>query len=548
MLTSVRRSFWILLLVAALILAGCGSAPTEAPAATEAPAPTEPPAATEALPPTEPPAPTEPPPTDTPEATGGVTSLEGVKDAVVQIEAQGSFVEPGVGLQVNMAGTGSGFIIDESGLAVTNNHVVTGAAFLQVWIGGEGEPLNAKVVAVSECSDLAVIDIDGDGYPYLNWYDGPISAGLDIYAAGFPLGDPEFTLTRGIVAKENADGESSWASVDSVIQHDASTNPGNSGGPIVTEDGQVVAIHYASAPDVDQYFAIGRDEALKIIDQLRVGQNVNSLGINGTAVNDGQGLSGIWVASVESGSPADQAGIQGGDILFKLEGLVLATDGTMADYCDILRSHDPGDVLSVEVYRYDTDELLEGQINGQAIEAVSIPVVPTRAATEDEPSTPGYSGFTLVTDDLGLLQMEIPQEWNEIDGSPWVSDGEEIGAAIYAAPDLAGFNESYGTPGVFFGASNVLIAEYDLNTFLDTVGFTEECSLDGRYDYDDGYYVGYYDLYYDCGEPLSTIINIAAVPEDGSFLVWVIGQLITDADVDAFSNIVDTFQVVGALP
>jgi serine protease Do len=316
----------------------------------------------------------------------------------------------------------------------------------------------------------------------------------------------------------------------------------------VTEDGQVVAIHYASAPDVNQYFAIGRDEALEIIDQLRSGQDVNSIGINGTAVNDGQGLSGIWVSSVQSGSPADQAGIQGGDILYKLEGLVLATDGTMADYCDILRSHNPGDVLSVEVLRYETGELLEGQLNGSAIEAVSIPVVPTRAAPADQPDTPGYSGYTLATDNLGLLEMEIPQEWNDIDGSPWVSDGEEIGAAISAAPDLAGFNESYGTPGVFFGASNVLVAEYIPSSFLDVVGFSEDCALDGRYEYDYGYYVGYYDLYYDCGEPLSTIVNIAAMPEDGSFLVWVVGQLITDADVDAFSNIVDTFQVVGALP
>jgi serine protease Do len=477
-----------------------------------------------------------------------VTTLEGVKSAVIQIEAQGSFVEPGVGLQMNMAGRGSGFIIDPSGIAVTNNHVVTGAAFLKVWVGGESQPRNAKILAVSECSDLAVIDIDGEGFPYLEWYEGPISAGLDIYAAGFPLGDPEYTLTRGIVAKEHADGETSWASVDTVIQHDASTNPGNSGGPLVTEDGKVVAIHYASASGVNQYFAIARDEALKVIDRLRAGQDVNSIGVNGTAVNDGEGLSGIWVSSVESGSPADQAGIRGGDIITRLEGLVLATDGTMSDYCDILRSHNPGDVLSVEVLRFDTGEMLEGQLNGRGLEAVSIPVVPTRAATEGEPAAAGYTDFVLITDDYGLLQVEVPQEWSDVDGSAWLMEGEEIGATVSASPDLAGFNDSYDTPGLFFGASNVLIAEVDAFSFLDAINFSDDCLLDGRYDYDDGYYVGYYDLWTDCGDALSSIVDIAATPEDGSYLVWVLGQLVSDADVDAFSRVIETFQVIGDLP
>ena len=121
MTTSNPRFLYTLLLVTALALAGCGGTPTEVPSPTEAPPPTEAPAA-----PTEPPTPTEPPEA----AVGSVTGLEDVKSAVIQIEAQGSFVEPGVGLQVNVAGSGSGFIIDESGIAVTNNHVVTGAALI----------------------------------------------------------------------------------------------------------------------------------------------------------------------------------------------------------------------------------------------------------------------------------------------------------------------------------------------------------------------------------------------------------------------------------
>ena len=73
-------------------------------------------------------------------ASGAVTSLEDVQSAAIQIEAEGTFQDPEVGTVFNAAGRGSGFIIDPSGIAVTNNHVVTGAALLRVWVGGEDEP------------------------------------------------------------------------------------------------------------------------------------------------------------------------------------------------------------------------------------------------------------------------------------------------------------------------------------------------------------------------------------------------------------------------
>ncbi|KAA3662053.1 MAG: peptidase S1, partial [Chloroflexi bacterium] len=141
------------------------------------------------------------------------STVEQARAAVIQIQAEGTFAEPD-GVAYNAAGRGSGFIIDESGIAVTNNHVVTGAALVKVWLDGENEPRNARIIATSECSDLAVIDIDGDGFPYLEWFNGNSKVGNEVYVAGFPLGDPEYTLTRGIVSKENADAESNWASVD----------------------------------------------------------------------------------------------------------------------------------------------------------------------------------------------------------------------------------------------------------------------------------------------------------------------------------------------
>ena len=363
------------LLMAAAIACGTSATQVPTPPPAQTPTPTAIATSTPALPVTKIPTPTvAPSPTN---ASNIVSSLRDVQRATIQIQAEGSFVDQELGQQLNRRGRGSGLIIDESGIAVTNNHVVTGAAILQVWIGGESNPRNARILGASECSDLAVIDIEGDGYPVFEWFDGEIFAGLDVFAAGFPLGDPEFTLTRGIVSKIRTRGETNWASVDSVIEHDATINPGNSGGPLVTMEGKVVGVNYAGRNETSQFFAISRDEALKVINQLRAGQDINSIGVNGTAVrNQEQSISGIWVASVKSGSPASDVGIKGGDIITKLEGLVLATDGTMADYCDVLRTHHPEDVLSIEVLRFATGEVLEGKLNSYKLQPAPEPPIP----------------------------------------------------------------------------------------------------------------------------------------------------------------------------
>ena len=350
----------VLVLVVGLACSAGGGGDTPVPVQTQPPQPVQTQAAS---PPTA--APVEP---ATPESSGSINSITDAKSAVIQIQAEGTFVDPEFGLQLNSAGRGSGFIIDPSGLAVTNNHVVTGAALIKVRQADDTQWRNARLVAVSECSDLAVIDLEGDGYPYFDWYSDPIQVGTEMYVAGYPLGDPEYTLTKGVISKAKADGETNWASVDSVIEYDANSLPGNSGGPVLTSDGKVLGVHYAGNQSTRQAFGISKDIAVSVIKRLESGENVDSVGINGQAVGTDDGsLTGIWVSSVQSGSPADTAGIKAGDILYQMENLVLATDGTMADYCDILRTHSPSDVLSVSVIRWSTGEILEGKLNGDKL-------------------------------------------------------------------------------------------------------------------------------------------------------------------------------------
>lgn len=527
------------MLFALLLLAACG-----AETATQAPEPTP---AEEVAQQEEPEAEPTPLPEPT-EESSVVSSLQDVRSATIRINSVGSFVSPQFGEQRNVPGSGSGFIIDPEGIAVTNNHVVTGAAFLEVYVEGEDDPRNARVLGVSECSDLAVIDIDGEGFPALAWYEGPIDVGMEIYAAGFPNWTEEFTLTRGIISKADAGGESDWASVDSVLEIDAQILGGNSGGPLVNGDGQVVGINYAGT-DVEN-FSISRDEAIPVVEQLRSGQDVHSIGINGQAVTDGESLFGIWVNSVESGSPADRAGIEPGDIIESMEGLVLATDVTMSDYCDILRSRDPSDVISIEVVRFETQEVLEGQLNGEPLApAFSFAqVVEEEApAVADNDTTDAEQAYMTISDDFDAVVVDVPVDWADIDGSPWEDDQGIVGSYLAASPDLGGYLESFGVPGLEIWATN-LYGDFSIDELVELLDFSESCTYDSRNDYADEIYTGAYDLYLDCGGGDTLIIVLAARPADGSHEVIMVGQVVTDDDAVALDRALATFNVVGQLP
>jgi len=529
-----RRHRWVVgLLILAMVSMACaltgggGSQPTatSAPVATSAPEPTA-------------------------TVSNAVSSLEQVKKATVQIEAQGTFVDPQVGTIYNAAGRGTGFIIDPAGLAVTNNHVVTGAALLKVWVGGESEPRSAKVLGVSECWDLAVIDIEGEGYPYLDIYTGAVEPGLEVYAAGFPLGDPEYTLTKGIVSKARANGESYWASVPAVIEHDARIRGGNSGGPLVDATGKVVGINYAGNDKYDQNFAIRAQEAMSIIEKLKKG-DFESIGINGQAVTSEDGsLSGIWVSSVKSGSPADKAGIKGGDIITTMEGLILAVDGSMKDYCGILRTRNETDTISIEVLRFASSEYLAGQLNGKPLETSFSFAGELGGQTES--ATENYSGFVTVQDDYKSIQVNIPAAWSEVDGSAWVLDGETIGASITAAASLENFNNYWDEPGVFFAVSDDLAKLGGYIQILDLYrdSLKADCEYAGRFDYKDSAFEGAYDVFNKCGGSANTAVVLSARPQQNktAFLVTLLVNIMTDADLAALDEIRNSFDVIGPLP
>ncbi|MCB0075854.1 MAG: serine protease [Anaerolineales bacterium] len=506
-----------------------------------APPPTQPPTP---LPPTTvPPTATLQPPTPTPLA---VTRLEEVRHAIVQIESVGAFYDYARADYDVLAGRGSGFIIHPSGLAVTNNHVVQGAAYINVWVGEERQPHHATVLGVSECSDLALIDIDGDGYRYLEWDEYGAETGLPVFAAGFPHGEPTYVISRGIITHKGVDGDTYWASVDSVLAHDAEIAPGSSGGPLLNEAGEVVAINYAGRNDDSEYYAIAAYEALPIFLTLQKSQDLDSIGLNGFALT-GLRKTGIAIQSVRAGSLADQAGLEGGQILLKINEFPLAMDGTMGDYCDILRTNRNNLAFNLEVYDERTGETFFTRL-GQGV--VSLPD-PTPAPTSQPPSN---REFITLIDQLNVLKVKVPADWTDVDISPWRRDDDNriVGAAINASSNLAAMRETRGVPGLFFAASSQLASLYTPAELLDEQRggqMGEYCRYMDREPYDDGYYEGFIDYYTDCNNSAIDAYVISALSDEPSAIILLINFVPASSEGRALHQTIQkSFFVIGTPP
>lgn len=467
-------------------------------------------------------------------------SFEDIQTAAIQIQAEGTFVEPLTLDPSAFGGRGSGFFIDSAGIAITNNHVVTGAGTLKVWVGGDpSDTLGATVLGASECLDLAVIKVEGGGFPFMAWYQGEIKPALDVYSAGFPLGDPNFTLTKGIVSKADVPQEDAWASLDHVIEHDARIRGGNSGGPLVTQTGRVVGVNYAGNDELDYNFAIHRDQITPVIQDLIDGKAVQSLGVNATALyplDDGT-AQGIWVKSVKAGGPADQVGIEPGDVMVTMAGVQLARAGTLEEYCEVIRTQGNDATIDVTVYRPSTGESFKGQFNGK-------PLVVTQSGggsgTDPQPETVG--SFVTVSDDSGALSVSVPDTWNDVDGTS-ASDATANYAALSASPSLEGFTSSWTTPGVRLLASPDAIGNDVATTLNDfTTGFEDQCTLDDMGAYDDSYYAGQYKYFTNCGGVGTDLVVLVTKDVNNTHLMILTAQLVSQTDkTTVLPEILNTF-------
>ena len=228
-------------------------------------------------------------------------------------------------------GVGSGFILSADGLIMTNAHVVEGADEVLVTLTDKRE-FKAKIIGADKRSDVALVKIDATGLPAVKVGDvARLKVGEWVMAIGSPFG-LENTVTAGIVSAKQRD----TGDYLPFIQTDVAINPGNSGGPLINMRGEVVGInsqiYSRSGGSMGISFAIPMDEAVRVSEQLRVSGRVSRgrIGVQIDQVTkdvaEATGLGkpqGALVRSVESGAPADKAGVEAGDIITKFDGKVV---------------------------------------------------------------------------------------------------------------------------------------------------------------------------------------------------------------------------------
>ncbi|HEX2436149.1 MAG TPA: trypsin-like peptidase domain-containing protein, partial [Solirubrobacterales bacterium] len=304
--------------------------------------------------------------------------------AFIQAEQEQSQLSPLNPFPQPRGGTasGSGFVIDDQGHILTNAHVVSGARNIQVKLGEDEDPVDAKLVGKDTSTDVAVLEVDpsvAELHPLTLGSSLDVGVGDPVVAIGNPFG-LERTVTTGIVSALQRQIEApNGFTISDVIQTDAAINPGNSGGALLNQDGEVIGINSQIATaggggSVGVGFAVPIDTARDVANQILDSGQVEHafLGISGADVTpeiaDALNLDvdeGALVQRVVPDGPADDAGIEAGEQEVAVPGqqllaggdVITAVDGEpvtgMDDVIAAVNGKQAGDEVTLEVQRRD---------------------------------------------------------------------------------------------------------------------------------------------------------------------------------------------------
>ena len=274
--------------------------------------------------------------------------------------------------------TGTGFVVDSSGLIVTNEHVIDGASKLTVTLSN-GDELKATLVGKDASSDLALLRVDPGSrdLPALQLSDDPgLSVGDTAYAIGSPYG-LEGTLTTGVIsALHRQITAPNGFSISDAIQTDAELNPGNSGGPLLNAAGEVIGVNaqvYGASQTASGQasggtglgFAIPSSTVKRVVAALREGATVQHAYL-GVGIDDASG--GARLGTVASGGPADEAGLQAGDVITQVASTKIGDGDALAAAISGLK---PGDKVTVKVTRDGSSQDVQVTLGTQPAQAKS---------------------------------------------------------------------------------------------------------------------------------------------------------------------------------
>lgn len=306
------------------------------------------------------------------EALTASEAFEKVAPAVVVVSVSGVIDYSGI-IPQETEGIGSGFIINEEGYILTNYHVIKGAKEVTVTLS-DGRDVKAKVINYDENQDVAMLKISDDSVKVpavveLGDSDA-LKPGEQVIAIGTPL-SKEFnqTVTSGIVSAVNRTVETSSGVQLNLIQTDAAINPGNSGGPLVNTKGEVVGINNMkiASDEVEGIgFSIPINEIKDRIESLS--KPILNLGISIREINSDLAKQykmdeGLYIVQVTEFSPAEKAGLIGGDLIVKFDGQRIKTFDELKAIRDTKQE---GDVVSVEVVRNGENKTFNVQLEAKS--------------------------------------------------------------------------------------------------------------------------------------------------------------------------------------
>jgi len=315
---------------------------------------------------------------------------------------------PGGGGEVPR-GVGSGFIISADGFLLTNHHVVEGADEIYVTLTDKRE-LKGRLIGSDRRTDVALVKIEGTNLPSLKIGDpGRLRVGEWVVAIGSPFG-LDNTVTAGIVSAKGRD----TGDYLPFIQTDVAVNPGNSGGPLLNMRGEVIGINSQIYSRTGGFmgisFAIPIDEAMRVAEQIRGTGRVTrgriGVGIAEVTKDVAEPLglaraAGALVRNVESGGPADKAGIEAGDIILRYNGRAIERS---TDLPRLVGNTKPGAAVPLSVWR-------KGATVELTVTVAEMQPEQTARAPGARPGTaPGAAGPTVQANALGLVVADIPEE------------------------------------------------------------------------------------------------------------------------------------------
>lgn len=279
-------------------------------------------------------------------------------------------------------GSGSGVIIRPDGFIVTNNHVVDGATKVEVTLNNN-KTYPATVIGTDPATDVAIIKIDAQGLPVVPFGDSDqLRLGQWVIAIGSPY-DLRSTITAGIVSAKGRqmphyNGE---FKIESFIQTDAAVNPGNSGGALVNQKGELVGVNTAIISQTGSYtgysFAIPSNIVRKIADDLIDFGSVKRaiLGVTMSAITDEKAKelklfspNGVYIEDVQKGGSADKAGLKKGDVIIAVDSTEITTPSSVQEK---VNSYHPGDKAKITVMRDGDKKVMEVTFQGTSLETGS---------------------------------------------------------------------------------------------------------------------------------------------------------------------------------